>query len=190
MIKIEVKNVLIVLFSILLISCTDQKREKISIVVTDIAECSNCVMPSSCIRLLFHEIEKETEIDWSAFNLLEGDHPESELLDEYELDELLEMIDKDQLVVENAEGHRRFFSDIKTFKNETIPVTSIFDISEKGGTLQRLKSGQDIGRVICLNLNRLKINEDDKKIKVYWLVKDKSKGENGVVLSSNWIAME
>ena len=180
---------LIVLFFILITSCRREKKDDISIEIVDRIECDNCKESSDCISLTFINVEGDTEIDWTVFELFEDDFQDSEILKIRSLDEVLKMVEDDQIIIENSKGDKRFFSDIRTFDKETIPVSSVFSIKNDDGSINMLKPNETFNKKICINTNRLKIKKDDEQIRIYWLAKNKKRGGEGIILKSNWMSL-
>lgn len=177
----------IILFFLLIISCSRGKKNNISVEIVDRTECDSCKEYSDCIRLVINNVNTDMEIDWVVFGLFENNFQDSEILKTHSLDEVLNTVKDDQIVVENFNGDKRFFSDVRTFDEETIPVSSVFRIKDDYGSIDMLKSKGILNKKLCINTNRLKIKKDDKKVRIYWLVKNKNIGGEGVILKSNWI---
>ncbi|UII76991.1 hypothetical protein LV716_04160 [Flagellimonas sp. HMM57] len=177
----------IVLFFVLITSCSRDKKNNISVEIVERTECDGCKEYSDCISLTFINVESDTEIDWTVFELFEDDFQDSEILKTHSLNEVLNIVEDDQIVVENSKGDKRFFSEVRTFDTETIPVSSVFRIKDDGGSIDMLKSNVTFNKKLCINTNRLKVKKDDEQIRLNWLVKNKNKGGEGMVLKSNWI---
>lgn len=110
-----------------------------------------------------------------------------------DLSVLRDSIQHTQFIVENLKNERRFFSEIIFFDGERFESKDVFKLDRAIDTL-RLRRNQ-LGKVesIFIDVNRLKINENDSIIRLYYIYKpneqEKKDGFSSIFLKSNWISL-
>jgi hypothetical protein len=133
--------------------------------------------------------------DRDALSFYSHEIPDTDLLLENgSLTHILTVIESSQFVVENINGDRRFFSDLRLFEGETITISNnepVFSIDDYIDTLNVKKNENNVSiETEYFDSNRYKVNKEDDLIRLNYLfkpsLKQKEKGYQEMILTSNW----
>jgi hypothetical protein len=134
-------------------------------------------------------------IDWDALMVEDPRFEKEGLLSKgLCMDELLDSIRYPQFVIENKDGEKRFFSDIRLFENETIQMKSVYRMQSDIDTVKVSPFGVSKVESKYIDVNRLKINESDSEIRIHYLFapteQQKLAGYGKLRLTSNWFSLK
>ncbi|MFO0508361.1 MAG: hypothetical protein ACK5YS_05770 [bacterium] len=106
---------------------------------------------------------------------------------------IMDSIKHPQFVIENRKGVMRFFSEITFFEDEKFNSKDVFKLERTLDTLKIRRNESAIVKSIFIDVNRLKINQSDSTIRLYYIYKpseeERALGFNPIVLKSNWVSL-
>jgi hypothetical protein len=104
---------------------------------------------------------------------------------------IIDSIRRPQFIIENQKSEKRFFSEIKFFDGEKISPKCVFKLERTLDTLRLRKNQSAKVKSIVIDVNRLKINEGDSTIRLYYVYKpteeEKAIGFSPICFKSDWV---
>jgi len=132
-------------------------------------------------------------IDWDALSVYNPQYEEDSLINVSDLNGTINSIHHSQFVIENKSNQRRLFSDVILFEGETMEMKSAFPVGNNIDTLNLEANKPSLVRSAPIIVNRLKVSETDKTIRLHYLFKptdeQKRNGFKQLILTSNWFEL-
>jgi hypothetical protein len=131
-------------------------------------------------------------IDWDALSVYNPQY-EKNVKELTDLEEVLNHIEHPQFVIENKTNQQRLFSDVQLFEGETMEMKSVFPVGPDVDTIDLEPNKSAVVKSEPIILNRLKISESDKTIRLHYLFKptdeQKRNGFEQFIMTSNWFEL-